>query len=108
MSFTIAHASSTECAAPARGHSRPIFSIAALKSDAVFGLRDRRRLRPEHLDAEALEHLLLVELESKVERRLPAERRQDGVRPFALEDGRERPPLERLDVRPRRELRDRS
>ena len=33
MSFTMARASSTECAAPARGHSRPIFSIAALKSE---------------------------------------------------------------------------
>ncbi len=46
-----------------------------------------------------------MERHRQVERGLPAERGEDRVRPLALQDRRDRPRLERLDVRARRHLR---
>ena len=76
-----------------------------LEERAVLGLGDRVGPGAEHLDAEALEHPLLAQLHREVERRLAAERGQEGLGPLALDDGGQGAPLERLDVRARRELR---
>jgi hypothetical protein len=74
----MAHASSTECATPSAGHVEADLLHRRLEERAVLGLRDRLGPRAEHLDAEALEHPLLVELHREVQRRLPAERRQEA------------------------------
>jgi hypothetical protein len=46
VSLTISHASSTECAAPDLGHSRPILAIAALKSERSSALAIDSGLAP--------------------------------------------------------------
>jgi hypothetical protein len=53
---------------------------------------------PDQLDAEVVEDAALRERDREVERRLPAERRQQRVRPLAGEDRRDALDVERLDV----------
>src|SRR5262249_18498934 len=86
-----------------RAHEADLFH-RRLEERAILRFRDRLRARAEELDTELHEHALFVELQREVQRRLSAERRQYGLRPLALEDGRERAPLERLDVRAYGEL----
>ena len=57
-----------------------------LEQLAVLGLLDRRDLRADQLDAVGGEHAGLVQLERQVERRLPAQRRQERVGALALDD----------------------
>ncbi len=87
---------------------QPDLLHGGLEERAVFGLGDGLGAGAEHLDAELLEHALVAKLHGQVERRLAAQRRQEGLGPLLLDDGGHRPPLERLDVRARRELRDPS
>ena len=105
VSFTIDQASSTECAAPERGQARPIFSIAALKSERSSALAMDAGFAPSISTPKRSRTPLLVELQREVQGGLPAEGRQDRVGAFALDDRRERPPLERLDVGARGQLR---
>ena len=72
---------------------------------SIFGLPDGGWARSEQLDPEPRERSIIVERERQVERRLPAERRQDCLRPLPLEDRPKRRRLERLHVGPIRELR---
>src|SRR5207237_8240978 len=53
---------------------------------AVLGLLDRGQLRADQLDAEAIERAVFRERDRGVERRLAAERRQERLRPLALDD----------------------
>ena len=87
------------------GTSSPIFSIAALKSErsSAFAIDSGRA--PSISTPYFASTPSLVEREREVQRRLPAEGRQDRVRALALDDGLERLRLERLDVRPVREVR---
>ena len=66
---------------------------------AVLRAPDHLHGRADELDAELLEHTRLRERDREVERGLPAERRQDGIRALALEDGGDALEVERLDVR---------
>ena len=71
--------------------------------EAVLGAVDGLLVGADHLDLPEVEHAGALELHGQVERRLPAERGQQGVRALYLDDARERGQVERLDVRPRRE-----
>src|SRR5215207_3078437 len=64
----------------------------------VLGAPDRLDARAEQLDAVAVEHARLVQLDGQVESRLAAERRQEPVRPLALDHLRDRLRVEGLDV----------
>ena len=55
--------------------------------------------RTDQLDAELVEDAVLVKLRGEVERRLPAERRQERVGPLAAKHGLHAGEVERLEVR---------
>ena len=86
------------CAAPERGRSRPIFSIASLKAARSSALWMASRLAPIICDAVALEHAAFGERHRQVQAGLAAERRQQRVGPLALDDLRDDLGGERLDV----------
>ncbi len=65
----------------------------------VLGLGDRLAVGADHLDRPQIEDAALLELHRQVEGRLAAQRGQQRIRPFALDDARERAHIERLDVR---------
>ena len=65
---------------------------------AVLRLVDDRCLGADHFDAERLEHAHLVEGEGGVERRLPAHRGKEGVRPLLLDDAGDDLRRDRLDI----------
>ena len=71
--------------------------------EAVLGAVDGLLVGADHLDLPEVEHPGALELHGQVERRLPAERGQQGVRALDLDDARERGEVERLDVGARRE-----
>jgi hypothetical protein len=71
--------------------------------EAVLGAVDGLVVGADHLDLPEVEHPGGLELHGQVERRLPAERGQQGVRTLDLDDARERGEVKRLDVRPCRE-----
>ena len=68
--------------------------------EPVLGAPDRRGVGADHLDLPEVEHAGVLEVHGEVERRLPAERRQQRVGAFDLDDPRERRDVERLDVGP--------
>src|SRR5690606_38415814 len=81
--------------------------LGALEADAIhrrleelalLGLTDRVDLRADELDAVLLERAPAIELEGEVQGRLPAERRQERVRPLARDHRLEGFGDERLDV----------
>ena len=72
---------------------------------AVLGAGDRVVVGADQLDAEALERAVLVQRLGEVQRGLAAERRQQRVGALALDDLRDRPRQQRLDVGRVRELR---
>ena len=65
---------------------------------AVLGAGDGVVVGADELDPEALERPVLVQRLGQVQRRLAAERRQQGVGALALDDLRQRPGQQRLDV----------
>ena len=82
------------------GHLEADLLHGGLEAVPVLGGRDRLGPRPDHLDAVALEDAELDQLHGQVQRRLPAERRQQRVGPLLLDDGRQHLGVERLDVGP--------
>ena len=76
--------------------------------EAVLGAVDGLLVGADHLDLPEVEHAGALELHGQVERRLPAERGQQGVRALDLDDARERGEVERLDVRSASRRRGRS
>ena len=72
---------------------------------AVLGAADRVVVRADELDAEALERAVLVQRLGEVQRGLAAERRQQRVGALVLDDLRDGPGQQRLDVRRVGELR---
>ena len=69
-----------------------------LEERAVFGLLDRRERRAEQPHAVSVEDAALGDLDGQVEPGLPAERRQQPVRPLALDDAPDDLGRQRLDV----------
>src|SRR5262249_3156143 len=61
-------------------------------------LVDDLRLGPDHLDAELLEDAMAMQVHCRVEASLPAERRQESVGAFLLDDLGDDFPGDRLDV----------
>ena len=72
---------------------------------AVLRLVDRFLGGADQLDIELVQHALAREVERAVQRRLATHRRQQRVRPLALDDLRDHRPGDRLDVRDVRHLR---
>ena len=68
----------------------------------LFGLRNDVRLRPDHLDAESVQHTLTAQFHGHVQAGLASERRKEGVRPLFLDHLGDHLPRQRLDVGPRR------
>ena len=75
---------------------------------AVLGAADRVVVGADQLDAEALQRAVLVQRHRQVERGLPAEGRQQRVGALLLDDLRDRPGQQRLDVGRGRRTRGRS
>ena len=67
---------------PLRGRSSPIRPHRLLEQVAVLGPLDGVDLGADQLDAEALEHARVGEVERQVEARLPADRGQQRVGPL--------------------------
>ncbi len=65
----------------------------------VFGLGDDRRIRPDHLHPKALERARGVQGQRRVEGRLPAHGRQQGIRALALDDLFDDLGRDRFDIR---------
>ena len=79
-------------------HSDPDLDHRFFEFLAVFGLLDGRRVGPDHLNLEALQHAVTVQIHSRVEARLAAKRRQERFGPFSLDDLGDDFPSDRLDV----------
>ena len=60
------------------GTSRPIFCIASLKIEAVFGLLDGGNVGADQLDVVFFEHAAVGKFDRKIQRGLAADRRQHG------------------------------
>ena len=86
-------------------HFQPDADHDLLEEVAVLGFFDRAELGADQLHAEAIEHARLRKLDRQVERGLAADRRQQGVGPFALDDLLERRRGHRLDIGPICQLR---
>ena len=85
-------------ATPLLGTSTPILSIASLNFCAVLGLVDDVGVGADHLDAVLLQDAVLVQVHRGVQAGLAAERGQQGVGPFLLDDLLDDLPGDRLDV----------
>jgi hypothetical protein len=81
------------------GNGLPDVDEKLLEGLAVLGLLDRAERRAEHPHAVALEDAGLGELHGEVEAGLATERREQAVRPLALDDPLDDLDGERLDVR---------
>ena len=88
-----------------RAVRRPASLHRGVEQLAVLGAADRVVGRADQLDAEALERAVLVQRLGEVERGLAAQRRQQRVRPLALDHLGDRAGQQRLDVGGGRELR---
>ena len=82
----------------ARRHRQPRGLHRRAELGAVLGAPDRGQVGADQLDAVLGEHAGLGELDGEVQRRLPAERRQQRVRLLALDDLGQRHRVERLEV----------
>ena len=80
------------------GHAQAAGLDGALELLAVLGAADHVDRRADQLDLQLVEHAGLGERDRQVERGLAAKRRQQRVRPFALEHGRDALDVQRLDV----------
>src|SRR5438034_1227108 len=90
----------------ARAREREADALHRLLEElAVLGLPDRGELGADQLDAEALERAVLGERDREVQARLAAERREQRLRPLALDDLGDELGRERLHVGPLGELR---
>ncbi len=78
------------------------------EQQAIFGHLDGGDRRADQLDVVLLEHAELVELHRQVQRRLPADRRQQRIGALALDDLLHRLRRQRLDVGADRRARGRS
>ena len=94
-----AMASSRVEANPEAGTSSPISPIAALNRSRSSAVLIASALAPMSSTPRARAHPAR-ELHGEVERRLPTERRQEGVGTFALDDRGQHVGVERLDVGP--------
>ncbi len=79
---TSSSASFSDRASPLLGTSTPISFIASRNSSRSSPDLDGVDLRADQLDAVLRENPLFVQRDGEVERRLPAHRRQHGVRPL--------------------------
>src|SRR6266851_2809247 len=70
------------------GHGEADLLHGLLEQEAVFRLLDGSHLGPDQLYAVRIQDPRLVQLEREVERRLPAQRRQERVGPLSLDDHR--------------------
>ena len=75
------------------------------EQQAILGELDRVDRGADQLDAVLLERAVLTQRDRQVQRRLPADRRQDRVRALALDDLRDDLGRQRLDVGPIGDLR---
>ena len=80
------------------GTRRPRSRTASRNSVAVLGAADHVDVGADQLDAELLEHARLGQLDREVERRLPAERRQQRVGALTPDHVGDALEVERLDV----------
>ena len=83
---------------PAHRNVEPDFAHRVFEQQAVFGDLDGLDRRANQLDVVLLEDAGVGEVHRQVQRRLPADRRQDRVGPFDLDDGFEHFRRQRLDV----------
>src|SRR5208282_298143 len=86
-------------------HLEPDFQHRLLEQVAILGLLDRPELRPDKFALESIEYARLGKLYRQVQRGLPADRRQDRVRPFALDDLRQHRQRHRLYIGAIRQVR---
>ena len=98
ISSAISSASARVWANPDCGHLEADLLHGRLEAVAVLGRRDGLGTGPDDLDAVALEHAQLDQLHGEVQRRLAAQRGQQGVGPLLLDDRRQHLGIERLDV----------
>ncbi len=82
----------------ALGHRNADLLHRLLEFLAILGLVDDGRRGTDHLDLVFFEDAVAVQVHRAVERRLAAERRQQHVGPFALDDAGQRFPGDRLDI----------
>ena len=64
----------------------PSFVHRLFEEQAVFGDFDRLALRADHLDAEFFKHARFVKRDREIQRRLPADGRQQRIGPFLSND----------------------
>ncbi len=76
-----------------------------LEQIAILSFLDCRQLRPDQFAIESFEYARFSKLDRKVQRRLSADRRQQRVRPLALNYLRQRSNGHRLDISAIRQLR---
>ena len=81
------------------GHFEPRRADGFAEELAVLGPLDHVQARADQLDAERGQDAGLGQLHRQIERRLAAHRRQERVRPLALEHGGDAFEVERLEVR---------
>ena len=81
------------------GHGQPDACHGLLEQPPVLGAVDHLRRRPDQFHLVALQDSPLMQLHRQVQRRLPAHRRQQRIRPLAPDDRRQRVLGQRLDVR---------
>ena len=86
-------------------HLEPDFQHRVLEQLAILGLLDRLELGADQFALESIEHARLGQFDGQVERGLPADRRQQRVRPLAFDDLREHRERHRLDVSAIRQFR---
>ena len=79
----MAWASASDAGHAARGHLEADLDHRLLEQLAVLGLVDRVGRGADHLDAVLLQDAVLVQGHGRVQAGLAAERRQQGVGPFA-------------------------
>src|SRR5207249_3369872 len=76
-----------------------------LELQPIFGDLDGRDRRADQLDAVLRQRSRVGEIDGEIERRLPADSRQQRIRPLALDDHADDFRRERLDIGAIRQLR---
>ena len=99
ISFAIASASASERARAERRHLRADLEHRLLEEVAVLGQAHGVLVGADQLHVALLEHAPLGQRERQVDGGLPADGRQDRVRPLAVDDPLEEVGRQRLDVR---------
>ena len=81
-------------------HLEPNLLHGPLELLALLGLGDHVRAGPDHFDVVLRQHAVASQVHGQIESRLAAERRQERIGAFPLDDLLDNLPRERLDVRP--------